>query len=230
MNYMILAWYGLVVLLNLPRTSHSVAGRGVILGSLANGHRATLMPKVAIVATAPSPYQAELCDTLAQAGEFQIEVVYLVRKHADRLWDCPSMVHEHVYWTDGPPSQSAAIRAVDQADLVVLVWYAEPAARSLIAQRCRSGRPWVYWGKPPRLPWLELARANAGGAFRLRPCISSPPRSGAWVLGRSRRGDENSVAAEYIRICLTIRTWSGWPGRWVVLTVLRQAVFSSQAA
>jgi glycosyltransferase involved in cell wall biosynthesis len=142
------------------------------------------MPQVVILATTPSPYQAELFDAVAAAGEFGIQVVYMVRQHSDRLWDAPDLRHNHIYWTDGPEARSAARRAFDTADLAVFAWYADSAARSLMRQRAQSGRPWVYWGERPGFRgWRWLGRMRR--RIQLAPLHRQPVPiwgMGSWAV------------------------------------------------
>lgn len=138
------------------------------------------MTDLVIIATTPSPYQAELFDALEAAGEFRLRVIYMVRQHADRLWELPELRHDHVVWTDGATARETARNAVAQADLVVFAWYAQAAARALMRQRARSGRPWAYWGERPGFrgwKWLGKIRRR----IQLAPLYASS--APIWGMG-----------------------------------------------
>jgi glycosyltransferase involved in cell wall biosynthesis len=109
----------------------------------------TLSPSVTVLTPVPSPYQVELFNALAAEGSVRLRVVYLLRRHDDRQWKMPDILHPHAFWENGPVARSINEQAIDSADLVVFSYYANPAARLLIRRRTRSQRPWVYWGERP---------------------------------------------------------------------------------
>lgn len=142
------------------------------------------MPALVIVATTPSPYQAELFDAIAATGEFRLRVIYMVRGHSDRQWEVRELAHEHTFWTDGAQARSAAEQRLVEADLAVLAWYAEPAARRLMQMRAESGGPWVYWGERPGFRgWKWLGRMRR--RIQLAPLHQRPIPiwgMGAWAV------------------------------------------------
>jgi glycosyltransferase involved in cell wall biosynthesis len=142
------------------------------------------MLDLVVVATTPSPYQAELFDEVGSSGEFRPRVIYMVRQHADRMWEPPVLHHEHLFWCDGPAIQASARQAVAEADLVVFAWYAQAAARSLMRQRAQSGRPWVYWGERPGFrgwKWLGRMRRRIQLAPLLQ-CTAPIWGMGEWAV------------------------------------------------
>jgi hypothetical protein len=116
-------------------------------------------PAVVVLTPVPSPYQVELFNGVADAGDLRLQIVYMMRRHADRLWRLPDVSHEHVYGEDGAAALAAAQQLMDDADLVVFSWYADGVARRFMRRRARSGRPWVFWGERPGAGgWSWLGR------------------------------------------------------------------------
>jgi glycosyltransferase involved in cell wall biosynthesis len=127
--------------------------------------------KLAILTKIPSPYQVELFDTLAQAQDLDLSVVYLRQRDPDRSWSDRALRHRAVF-LDGDAQGAAA--AMSAADLAVFAWYRDPGVSRLIRERARARRPWCFWGEKPGVTHGGLL----GMAYR---------RWRLWPLWRERR-------------------------------------------
>lgn len=139
-----------------------------------------MAPTVAILTQIPSPYQAELFDALAESGRVRPRVIYLFRQDVNRLWDCPSLAHEHVISEDGAVALAAAQKWIDDSDLAVFSCYSDYRARELMRRRAASGRPWCLWGERPGGRWGVLGRLRR--RLFLAPLARS--RAPIWGMGK----------------------------------------------
>jgi len=114
--------------------------------------------KITVVTYMPSPYQVELFNAVAGAGEVGLEVIYLFSKYPVRVgdvspaaaaWEAQEIRHSHVNLDEGKNAYSAAVNMMDTADLAVFGYYRHPAAGKLIQRRADSGRRWAFWGERP---------------------------------------------------------------------------------
>ena len=101
---------------------------------------------VCVVTLLPSPYQVELFDAIAAAGQLRLHVIYLQASEPGRQWQLPPLKHDHTLLPQGTGSASDAIR---RADLVVMGNYTAPQARGWINERTKARRPWCLWGERP---------------------------------------------------------------------------------
>src|SRR5438552_15271785 len=71
--------------------------------------------EITIVAPVPSPYQVELFNSLAAESSLRIHVLYLLKRHPDRLWNMSDIAHSHAFW-DGGSAHQHIERIIDDAD------------------------------------------------------------------------------------------------------------------
>lgn len=137
--------------------------------------------RVIVVTHFGSPYQIELFNSLAKAGSFELEVVYLHQYLYARPWKQMRIVHEHVFLDDKHRSFAEVRSRVLRSDLVIFNYYAENPAQVLLNLRAAKGSPWCFWGERPgfRKPeWLGQAFRR----WRLRKLHGS--RAPIWGIGQ----------------------------------------------
>ena len=134
-----------------------------------------------VVTHLASPYQVEFFNALRNSGAIDLEVVYLHRRRANRLWQPTPIWHEHIFLDEVAGGLTEARRKIINADLAVFNYYADLRALRLIKIRARTAKPWCFWGERPGLrapQWL--------GAIIRRSCLASlhTSRAPIWAIGR----------------------------------------------
>ena len=146
---------------------------------------------ILIVTHFPSPYQVELFDRIAQAHR-DVTVAYLHRQDRDRQWSHGEMAHRALFLSDRD-QHAAAVALNRSSGLVVFNYYQDRRALSLLAERDRSGAPWVFWGERPgfRNEWLGRA-ARRVALRRLHRSRRPIWGIGQWAVDAYRRefGDD----------------------------------------
>ena len=140
--------------------------------------------RVVVVTYLPSPYQVELFNAIAAAGEFDLEVIYLnwtSNTPIARHWEQGSLQHKFVALDGTPASEVKASSSIALAEFVVFNFYQHPHVRRWIALCVERGLPWCLWGERTGYTrWAAL-----GGLYRrfmLAPLHRS--RAAVWGIGR----------------------------------------------
>jgi len=101
-----------------------------------------MAPSVVVITQIPAPYQVELFDAVAASGFVRLKVIYLLRRHGTRQWECALPAHEHLVYEECVTAVATARNWIAEADLAVFAWYSDGAARDLIRVRAASGVRW----------------------------------------------------------------------------------------
>jgi glycosyltransferase involved in cell wall biosynthesis len=105
--------------------------------------------RVVIITHFVSPYQIELFNAIAAAGELELEAIYLHREFHTRSWATASLLHKAVCLDEEPVRFDEVRASILDADLAIFNYYAERPARILLNARAASGKPWCFWGERP---------------------------------------------------------------------------------
>ena len=117
--------------------------------------------RVVIVTYLPSPYQIELCNALASAGELELSVIYLCWTSPTpiaRNWQTCGLRHQFVALTKDKLARNKATQMVLCADFVVFNYYRHRRRRALDEGVRQKWREVVFLGRtfgrdPNRATW-----------------------------------------------------------------------------
>lgn len=107
------------------------------------------MKTVCVVTFIPSPYQVELFDAIAAAGNLAIRVIYVAPSEPGRQWSARALSHDAETLGTTSVGSSRLQGWLKEANLVVFAWYRHPEVRRWMRARADSGRPWCFWGEAP---------------------------------------------------------------------------------
>lgn len=134
---------------------------------------------VTVITNAPSFYQVQLFNAVANRGDVDLAAVYVNQLLYD--WSVPDREHQGIDLFEGCAAKSLAAGAVASADLVVFNWYDDRDVAGWMRARAASGRPWAFWGERPgfRLPGFL-------GRWARRVKLSALHRSRAPIWGKGQ--------------------------------------------
>ncbi|CAN5772870.1 hypothetical protein BH11VER1_BH11VER1_10700 [soil metagenome] len=136
---------------------------------------------VCVVTYLPSPYQVELFNAIAAAGDVNLQVVYLRRKIRSHPWTADRLEHDHVFIDSGLVSTQQAWRWCRDASVTVFNYYTHAFALASLYARHLSGRPWTFWGERPG--YLNLGKLGALGRRLLLTPLGRGPAP-IWGVGK----------------------------------------------
>lgn len=153
----------------LGRKGSHAQGRGIGMRS----KEAIQKPHVVVLTQLTSPYQVEFFNALAASQSCHLTVVYLTSRDRKRHWATPLITHPHWILSETPQLRGDARWALLCADLAVFNYYTDWFALSVIRERARTGRPWVFWGERPGFLQTGLL-GEVARRFLLNPLHRQP--------------------------------------------------------
>jgi glycosyltransferase involved in cell wall biosynthesis len=144
-------------------------------------------PHVTVLTYLPSPYQVELFNAVAEAGECDLSVIYLRKQEATPVasqWVLPEIRHSHEFADEVAFNEAATANRSSSSDLMVFNFYQHPVAKRLLDARVRSRKAWAFWGERPGVSgrgWLGklFRRFKLAALHRSRAPIWG---IGAWAV------------------------------------------------
>lgn len=125
--------------------------------------------RVVVVTDIPSPYQVELFNAVANRKGWNLEVIYIRRSAAERMWESATISHDHCFLFDTVASDVGS--KIADCDLAIFGAYRPAAVSRLMTIRNRTGKAWAFWGERP--------------GYRLRGWLGYGYR--VWALRQLRR-------------------------------------------
>lgn len=141
--------------------------------------RVSLEP-VVVVTYFTSPYQIEFFNAIHAFGTYDLTVVYLYSRGADRKWSTRRLNHPNVILNDDAARFGEALSLVRNAKLTVFNYYNHPSARRLISARHRTRMAWCFWGERPghkNSSWIGVTYRR----WRLSPLRAA--KAPIWGIG-----------------------------------------------
>jgi len=112
--------------------------------------------KVLVFTHIPSPYQVELFNSITENTYLDLTIAYIKNSNSKRSWKNQFLKHNHTILDDDQEKYSKLKSIVNDFDLIIFGYYQHPEVLKIMEYRCKTKKPWCFWGEPPGYSQFKL--------------------------------------------------------------------------